>query len=405
MTDTLKPRDETDVVEALTWAVSNGKTLEVIGHGSKRAIGRAAQTDLTLDVSGISGVVLYEPNELILSAKAGTPAADIEKTLADHHQELAFEPMDCGPLLGAPSGRGTLGGVISANLSGPRRLKAGAARDYSLGVRAVSGRGQRFKAGGRVVKNVTGYDLSKLVAGSWGTLAVLTELTIKVVPRAEDVSTMLVHGLDDERAREAITAAMDSPGEVSAAAHLPKRAASRMPVASVAGAGGALTALRLEGISVSVAFRRKKLEEILHRFGPLATLGVEDSRAFWRGIRDVIPFADGAERAVWRISVAPTDGPKIGAALTAATEAEVFYDWAGGLIWAEMPTAIAEEAAVRVALGGRGHALLIRAEPAVRASAHVFEPPDRALAALSKRLKESFDPKGILNPGRMHAGI
>jgi glycolate oxidase FAD binding subunit len=178
-----------------------------------------------------------------------------------------------------------------------------------------------------------------------------------------------------------------------------------LPVASVAGQGSAVTALRLEGIPVSVAFRRKKLEELLHPFGPLATLGPDDSRTFWRAVRDALPFADGTQRAVWRISVAPTDGPKIGAALIAATRADVFYDWAGGLVWVELPTAIAEEAAVRAAVAGRGHALLVRAEPAVRASAHVFEPTDPAIAALSRRLKESFDPKGILNPGRMYAGI
>ena len=404
MADILNPRDEVDIVEALVWAAAEGKTLEVVGHGSKRAIGRAAQTDLTLDVSAISGIDLYESDELILSAKAGTPVAEVEKILADSGQELAFEPMDYGPLLGGKAGRGTLGGLIAANVSGPRRLKAGAARDYSLGVQAVSGRGERFKAGGRVVKNVTGYDLSKLLAGSWGTLAVLTQLTIKVLPRAEDVATILVHGLDDARGSEAMSAAMGSSSEVSAAAHLPKFAASRMPVASIAGAGSAVTALRVEGISVSVAFRLKRLEEILHPYGPLATLGADESRTFWRAVRDAVPLADSTERAVWRISVAPTDGPKVGAALVATTRAEIFYDWAGGLIWAEMPTAIAEEAAVRAAVAGKGHALLIRAAPAVRASAHVFEPLDPALAALSRRLKDSFDPKGILNPGRIYAG-
>lgn len=405
MTDLLKPRDEDDVADALNWAAAEGKTLEIVGHGSKRAIGRAAQTDLTLDLSGVAGVDLYEPEELILSAKAGTPLAEIEKLLAAHDQEIAFEPMDCGPLLGGTPGRGTLGGALAAGLSGPRRLKAGAARDFSLGMHAVSGRGERFKAGGRVVKNVTGYDLAKLVAGSWGTLAVLTQITIKVLPRAEDASTVLVLGLDDARAVEAMSAAMGSSCEASAAAHLPASAAARSPVPAVAGAGRAVTALRLEGIPVSIAYRRQKLEEILRPFGALAVLDNDESRLFWRAIRDVVPFADGTERAVWRISVAPTEGPKVAAAIGHETGAEIFYDWAGGLLWAEMPTTIAEEAAVRAAVAQKGHALLVRAEPAARASAHAFEPLEPGLAALSRRLKESFDPKGILNPGRMYAGI
>jgi glycolate oxidase FAD binding subunit len=177
-----------------------------------------------------------------------------------------------------------------------------------------------------------------------------------------------------------------------------------MPVETVAGAGAPVTALRLEGVPVSIAHRKKILEELLRPFGALATLDANASREFWRAVRDVIPFADGTQNAVWRISVAPTDAPRVTHALAAAAGTEVFYDWAGGLIWAAMPTAIAEEAAVRAAVAGRGHALLFRAEPAARASAHVFEPLDPGLAALSRRVKESFDPKGILNPGRVYAG-
>src|ERR1044072_3702353 len=164
MSEALKPRDANDVEAAVQWALAEGKTLEVIGHGSKRGIGRAAQWDLSLDLSDVSGVTLYEPEELILSAKAGTPLAEIEKLLSANNQELAFEPMDYGPVFGAGSGRGTIGGTLAANLSGPRRIKAGAARDHFLGVTAVSGRGETFKSGGRVVKKVTGYDLCKVMA-------------------------------------------------------------------------------------------------------------------------------------------------------------------------------------------------------------------------------------------------
>src|SRR5882757_99339 len=222
MTDLLKPRDTKDVEAAVQWALAEGKTFEVVGHGSKRGIGRAAQWDLSLDLSDLSGVTLYEPEELVLSAKAGTPIGEIEKLLAASHQELAFEPMDYGPIFGAAAGRGTLGGVLAANLSGPRRIKAGAARDHFLGFTAVSGRGETFKSGGRVVKNVTGYDLCKVLAGSYGTLAAMTDVTIKVLPRPETEATVLLPGLDDAKANAAMSPAMTPSCDVSAAAHLPR---------------------------------------------------------------------------------------------------------------------------------------------------------------------------------------
>jgi glycolate oxidase FAD binding subunit len=405
MTDTLKPRDDNEVVEAVAWAVAEGKTLEIVGRGTKRAIGRAAQTDLTLDGSNISGIGLYEPEELVLSAKGGTSLAEIEKALAQNRQELPFEPLDLGPLLGGRAGEGTIGGMLAANLSGPRRIKAGAARDHALGVKAVSGRGEAFKAGGRVVKNVTGYDLPKLLAGSWGTLAVMTEITLKVLPAAEDVASVLVLGLADQQAVEAMSAAIGTACDVSAAAHLPQNVAAAIPVRPVAAAHSAVTAFRLEGIAPSIAYRREKLESLLRPFGKLESLAAEDSRAFWRAVRDVVPFADGSKNAVWRISAAPASGAKIASAISAATGAKIFYDWAGGLLWVAMPDEAPYETAIREALRGDGHATLIRASAAVRASASVFEPLEPDLAALTRRIKESFDPKGILNPGRMYAGV
>src|SRR5271168_2165631 len=228
MSENLRPRDAAEVEQAIRSALGSGKTLEVVGRGTKRAIGRAAQWNATLDLSGLSGVTLYEPEELVLSAKAGTPLAEIEALTVASKQELAFEPMDYGALLGTEIGAATIGGAIAANLSGPRRIKAGAARDHFLGVNAVSGRGETFKSGGRVVKNVTGYDLCKLIAGSWGTLAAMTDITIKTLPKAETESTILVLGLDDEMAGQAMTAAMGSYGDVSAAAHLPAAVAARI---------------------------------------------------------------------------------------------------------------------------------------------------------------------------------
>jgi glycolate dehydrogenase FAD-binding subunit len=404
MTDTLKPRDAKEVEDAVRWAVADGKALEIVGHGGKRAIGRPSQTDLTLDLSALTGVTLYEPEELVLSARSGTPLSEIEALIDKSNQQLAFEPMDYGPLFGGEAGQGSLGGAIAANLSGPRRIKAGAARDHFLGVSAVTGRADSIKSGGRVVKNVTGYDLCKLLAGSWGTLAAMTDITLKVLPKPETEATVVVEGLDDARACAAMAAAMGSAYDVSGAAHLPDHVASwfdGLPKAE------ASTVLRLEGFAPSVAHRRETLAALMKPFGPVAILDESASRALWRSIRDVKPFAGEAARArpLWRISVPPARGHEIAATITPA--AQMFYDWAGGLIWVAMP--FADEpgaAAVRAAVAQiGGHATLIRAPVAVRAAVDIFQPQEPVLAALTKRVKESFDPQGVLNPGRMWAGV
>jgi glycolate oxidase FAD binding subunit len=298
--------------------------------------------------------------------------------------------------------------VLAANLSGPRRIKMGAARDHFLGVTAVSGRGESFKSGGRVVKNVTGYDLCKVLAGSWGTLAAMTEVTVKVLPRAETEETLLILGLADRAALSAMTSALGSADDVSGAAHLPPPAAQRL-LRSAAG-GGAVTALRLEGVAVSIAQRRRMLEALLKPFGPLLVIGDAASRALWQAIRDVMPFAadsEAAARPLWRISTAPTRGPDIVAGIAARLDVEAVYDWGGGLVWLALPPrndAGAKLVRRAVATHG-GHATLIRAPHAARATVDVFGPQQPALAALTRRVKDSFDPKGVLGPGRMWAGM
>src|SRR6266849_3474999 len=404
MVDRFTPRDQKDVAAAVEWALAGGKTLEIVGGGSKREIGRAAQWDLTLDLSGLSGVTLYEPEELVLSAKAGTPLAEIEELVASRGQELAFEPMDYGPVLGRSMGRGTLGGALATNLSGPRRIKAGAARDHFLGVSAVSGRAEVFKSGGRVVKNVTGYDLCKLLAGSWGTLAAMTDVTLKTLPRPETEQTVMVFGLDDAAAARAMCAALGAPVDVSGAAHVPAGVAARL----VAGEARAVTALRLEGVAPSVAHRIGALETLMKPFGASIAVGPIASRTLWKEIRDVTPFAtSGAsgDRHVWRVSTAPLRGHDIAAAIRKGADAEILYDWGGGLVWAALaPTDDAGAKLVRGAVAAAGgHATLVRAPAALRASVAPFGAEADALAALTRRVKESFDPQGVLGPGRMWA--
>jgi len=388
MTNTIKPRSAEELRQAVEWALGEGLTLDVRGEGSKLALGKPMQCGQVLDLSGISGIVDYAPEELVVTLRAGTPMREVEALLAQRNQMLAFEPPDLGPLLGREPGQGTLVGAVMGNLAGSRRLSAGAARDHLLGFSGVNGRGEAFKSGGRVMKNVTGYDLSKVLAGSWGTLAVLDEVSVKVLPAPDQTATLLLLGLDDAAAVQAMCAAMGSPHEVSGAAHLPGR-----------------TALRLEGVAPSVEARLKGLRELMADAGAkVEELGTLESRTFWREVRDVAPLNAGRDEIVWKISCPPTEGPAILARIkTRRPAAQAFYDWSGGLIWLALPPSDdADHTIVRGALGATGgHVTLIRAPEAVRAAVPVFQPQSAALVALGARVKESFDPKGLFNPGRM----
>ena len=407
MADSFKPESAEQVAEAVAWAVGEEAPLEILGRGTKRGFGRPVQASRGLDLSGLAGITLYEPEELVFSARAGTPIAEIDALLAEHEQHLAFEPADLGPLLGGAAEAGTIGGVLACNLSGPRRIKAGAARDHFLGVQAVSGRGELFKSGGRVVKNVTGYDLCKLLAGSHGTLAVMTEVTLKVLPAPEKTRTVLVYGLDDRGASAAMTRALQSSHEVSGAAHLPADLAGGSQVSYLAEADAAVTAIRVEGPGPSVAHRCAALRAALGDLGETEELHGRNSALLWRELRDVAPFVARPERPVWRISVPPRDGPAVAGALAEECEGRYFYDWGGGLIWLALPRwSEAGAAAVHDAVAPTGgHATLLRAAEDQRAAASVFQPQDTANAALTARVKDSFDPKRLLNPGRMYPGV
>ena len=408
MTETLKPQTAPQVLDAVKWAVSSKTPLAVRAGGSKDALGRPVQAGGLLDLSALAGISDYQPGELVLTAGPATPMAEIEKALNEAGQELAFEPMDLGPLLGRPAGEGTLGGLIAANLSGPRRQKAGAARDHFLGFQAVSGRGEVFKSGGKVMKNVTGFDLSKIIAGSFGTLAVMTEVSIKVLPKPEKTRTVLLMGADDGKAIKALSDALGSSHEVSAAAHLPAAVAARSGVGYVKSAGTSVTAVRVEGPGPSVEHRCAALKAQFAALGPVEELHSMNSGAFWREVRDVQAFTgDWMDRQVWRLSVPPMAGAVVAAAAARALGGDAYFDWGGGLVWLAIPArddAGAQQ--VRAAIQGcGGHATLIRADAAVRRAVDVFQPQAPALAGLTKRVKAAFDPEGILNPGRMYAGV
>ena len=378
---TLQPGTETELAEMIRAAAARGEGLAVRGGGTRAP---ALDTAATLSTAGLTGITLYEPGALTLVAAAGTPLAEIEATLAAEGQQLPFEPWDAAPLLGR-EGRSTIGGVVATNASGPRRLQAGACRDSAIGVRFVDGTGTLVRNGGRVMKNVTGLDLVKLMAGSHGTLGVLTEIAFKVLPRPETTTTLVLDGLDPATASRAMTTALTTPYEVTGAAHLPAGLAGEAPA----------TVLRLEGFAGSVAYRAGELAHTLTRFAPTRRL---DDPALWPAIRDARPFAT-REGAVWRVSVKPTDGPVLGARLG---HAEVLYDWAGGLLWVLAP----EDVDLRAAMAGiPGHATLIRATAATRARLGTFHPEPAPVAALTAGLRARFDPAGILNPAIMGAPV
>jgi glycolate oxidase FAD binding subunit len=405
------PADLAELRDAVLEALAAEEPVEIVAGGTKRGLGRPLQLPRTLGLSRLAGIRDYQPSELVLTAGAATPLQEIEVTLAKFRQTLAFEPPDWSRLTGVPelaAPSQTLGGVLACNLSGPRRVKAGAARDHFLGFRGVSGRGEVFKAGGKVVKNVTGYDLCKLMAGSYGTLAALEEVTVKVVPQPETSCTVLVCGVDPAAAVQNLTRALASPHEISGAVYIPT--ASTAALTSLAGMRG-VAALRLEGPAPSVDFRRVRLLAELASDGETTTLEVDASTRLWQEIRDLAPLADFRERAIWRVSVMPSRGAELARAIAERLDAAWYLDWGGGLLWtaiagAEDGGAAEIRAAIRGADGrGTGHATLIHGSPVLRRSVPVFEPQPPALAALVARIKDGFDPRRIFNPDRMVEGL
>lgn len=400
----LIPNTEADAAYVIRNAAADGKPLSICG-GNTRGLARLATPAEAISSRGLTGIVDYDPAEMVMTVRSGTPVSEVEAALAANRQMMAFEPMDHRGIMGihgAPSREPTIGGIFAANISGPRRLVSGAARDSLLGLRFVNGKGEIIRAGGRVMKNVTGLDLVKLLAGSQGTLGFLTEVTFRVLPVPPMTVTVVISGLDDEMAAKAMAAAIALPVEISAAAHLPQSVRSRFIGGHLP--EGEATVLRLEGLVPSVTVRAQKLAAVMEAFGAVTKLGMEKSLALWREIRDVAPYADGSEKPLWRVSVAPSAGYHLVSALRLEAGIDAFYDWQGGLVWMRMEADPEAELLRRYirALGG-GHATLMRAQEAARAEIPTFEPLPDAVAALSARVKAKLDPAGIFSPGKMGA--
>jgi glycolate oxidase FAD binding subunit len=393
----LTPASEADLAAAIAAAAGAGEPLAIEGNGTRRALLRPVQAARTLSTRGLSGITLYRPQELIISARAGTPLPEIEAALAEKGQHLIAEPPTLSALFGAERPP-TIGGLVSTNLSGPRRITGGAMRDHVMGIRAVSGTGEVFRSGGRVLKNVTGLDLCKLLTGAYGTLGVLTEVTLRVLPAPAASGTLGVRVTDLAAGVRVLSAGLGSPFGVSGAALLPQGTQ-----AGAAGRPGPLALLRIEDFAESVAYRMGRLREDLAAMGEVALIEHDESRALWAAVREAGPLGAAPEEAVWRVSVKPTAGPDVAAA---AGLDKAMLDWGGGLVWLAGPaTPEAHARVVAAAQAAGGSFTLFRAPEPLRAAVAVLPEEPAALATIGRRVKAVLDPQGILNPGRMRAGL
>jgi len=387
---TLAPADEREAAEILR---EGSGPFDIVGGGTRPGFGRPRR-GARLSMAKLSGIVFHEPAEMTLRARAGTSLAEVEARLAQHGQMLPFEPLDPRPLFGT-QGEPTVGGLVATALAGPRRVSAGAVRDNTLGVRLVNGRGEIVASGGRVTKNVTGLDLVKIACGAHGTLGLITEATFKLLPKPRAEATVVIRRLDDAAGVTAMARALASPFSVSGAALIHVGMGREFP----------RTLLRVEGFEDSVAYRTERLIALLADFGAKHALTGEDSARMWRDIRDAAFLAEPRERAIWRASLKPSDAPAALLALGDTARASLL-DYGGGLLWFSTDPTLEAATEVRSALETfAGHVHLIRADAALRERADIFPPLDAVLARLTRGVKASFDPRGLINPGRMYADI
>jgi glycolate oxidase FAD binding subunit len=384
----LRPGQVSEVAAALREANALSKRCEILGGGTKRSLGNPVTADIQLDISAIRGIELYEPEELVIKVRAGTSISEIRATLAEKKQHLACEPPDLAGLFGDAMAGDTIGGAVACNLSWPRRILTGSIRDAVLGMEAVNGIGEIFKGGGRTVKNVTGYDMPKLLVGSFGVLAVITAVTLKIHPAPAREATLLIPNLGDADAIRIMGEALRMPLDISAASHLATRDSHRV------------TALRLEGFLDSVAARRNELQKRLQGLTGVTLIEGEESAVFWRRRRDLSDFAADPLACLWRLLLPVPHATRV----AAAAGGEALYDWGGSRVFVKT-----NEEAVRtqgnllrsmVEQAG-GTACLFKAPAGLRQALGAFHPRPKAHQDLAERIRARFDPNNVLNPGKL----
>lgn len=389
--DLLRPTSVEELCAAVADAAAAGERLELRGGGTKALVGvpRAARL---LDMRGLAGVIDYDPAELVITLRAGTPLREVTDLLTAHGQHLPFEPWDHAPLFGRPAGEATIGGVIAAGVAGPRRVTAGGARDHLLGLTAVTWRGEVIVAGAKVVKNVTGYDLPKLFAGSWGRLGAMAELTLKVLPAPRETATLALTGLGPRAAQAVMAAALGSPHGVCSAAHLPQT------LTDCGDRAGPRTLLRVAGFAPSVAARCAGLEKTLAALGALVRLPDDYAARLWGEIAVPAPLEGPV---LWRLALPPSEAPALAERFD-AIGARWFMDWGGGLLWLEWQdeTGVDSSLVRAAAEAARGHAMLLRAPEAMRRTVPAQHPRTAPLMALESRVRAAFDPVGVFETGR-----
>jgi glycolate oxidase FAD binding subunit len=381
---------EAQVIDAVNGARDWKSPLNIVGARTKRRFGRpVANWGTVLDVSGLKGIVAYRPEELIITVKPGTPVDEITAALAEKNQRLGFDPPDLGPLFDAPATRGTIAGAVSCDLAGPAAVRYGRARDHLLGIRAVNGHAEAFKAGGKVVKNVTGFDIPKLVCGAFGTLCVLTEVTLRVFPKAEHGALFAVATGTAERGLALLRRVWSSPLEPTGLAFFPASTSAAV------GLSGDVALIRVEGASAPLEEKTTALRRLLDGH---ALIENENADAVFAGLGAGAPFV-GSTLVLWRVAVAPAKA----ASLLLELQPPLWTaDWAGGVLWIAMK----EGASVHDVVAHReGNALLVRASEHTRNAIPPFPPLTPGRLALTRAVKAAFDPLGLFNPGRMYPDL
>ena len=402
--DTFKPSSREEIAEIIKNCYKKSIPLEINGKKSKNKIGRNFQSEKTLDLSGYSGIIEYKPEELYIKVKSGTPLKEILEAIDKNNQQLAFEPIDFGFLFEGKSNGGTIGGVVACNFAGPRRFKVGSARDHVLGFQGINGKGEIIKSGGTVVKNVTGYDLCKLVSGSYGTLTVLTELSIKVLPKSESSKTLIINNPHLKKAMEYLGTALSSSTDPSGGVFYPERFENNFVFNDLTHKG-ALTAIRIEGPTNSVDQRISRLvKELSLLENEYSVLDNFQTDLFWSKTRNLEVFSN-LKNNLLRVVVPVSETLNVIQKLK-KYEINYFLDWGGNLIWLELETISLKilREIKEITQEHSGYFTIIKLEDDLKASADIFT-IDPIKYKISEKIKKSFDPKRIFNPGKMYSGI